>query len=70
MKEKKEKIVCLCYVDESQMMYVGTEGAKILTYDVSQLYREPVNNNFTFKRKENEELSEESLTMMMRRNEE
>lgn len=41
------------------MIYVGTEGAKILTYDISQLYNEPVNNNFTFKPKqfENEELS-------------
>ena len=39
------------------MMYVGTEGAKILTYDISQLYSDPVNKHMTFKKKKNEEFS-------------
>lgn len=42
IREKKENINCLCYVDESQILYVGTEETKILTFDISELYREPV----------------------------
>ena len=55
IKEKKETIVCTCYIDESQIMYVGTEGAKILTYDLSELYSEPINKGYTFKKKANQD---------------
>ena len=33
------------------MMYVGTQGAKILTYDLSDLYSNPINKDYTFKKK-------------------
>ena len=50
------------------MMYVGTESAKILTFNLSDLYEEPVNKSTIFKKKEIDEssLSKEYLESMMK----
>lgn len=37
------------------MLYVGTEGAKILTYNLSQLYSEPVSKHLSLQHKDIEE---------------
>ena len=42
-------------------MYVGTEGAKILTYDLSDLYKMPINKGYSFK-KTMEQMDEDLLS--------
>jgi hypothetical protein len=38
VREKKEKILSLCIVDELQMMYMGTEEAKILSCALKDIF--------------------------------
>ena len=38
VREKKEKILSLCIVDELQMMYMGTEEAKILSCGLKDIF--------------------------------
>jgi hypothetical protein len=43
VKEKKEKILSFCVVDELQMLYMGTEEAKILSCPLNDLFSCHVN---------------------------
>lgn len=52
------------------MMYVGTEDAKILTFSLSELYAQPVSKTAVLKKIEPDEISEESLEHMLKKNEE
>ena len=45
IQEKKERIISYCYVDELQMMYMGTEDAKIISSDLSILYNNKVSKD-------------------------
>jgi len=38
VREKKEKILSLCIVDELQMMYMGTEEARILSCPLKDIF--------------------------------
>ena len=52
------------------MMYVGTEDAKILTFTLSELYANPVSKATVLKKVEADDMSEESLEHMLKKNEE
>lgn len=47
IKEKKEKILSFCIVDELQMLYMGTEEAKILSYNLKDLFGSHVNRGIS-----------------------
>lgn len=47
IKEKKEKILSFCIVDELQMLYMGTEEAKILSYNLKDLFASHVNRGIS-----------------------
>lgn len=38
IKEKKDKILSFCIVDELQMIYMGTEEAKILSCSLKDIF--------------------------------
>lgn len=38
MRDKKEKVLSFCIVDELQMLYMGTEDAKILSCSLKDIF--------------------------------
>ena len=50
------------------MMYVGTEDAKILTYSLADLYSDPVSKSGILQKMEKDDISEEELSKMLKKN--